>query len=257
MPLPAMAPRIIMAMRILVIITGMITIMTIERLAGGDHLILHSWFSPAFPIGAFSFSHGLEWAVEAGDITDRQSAVAWIGDLLRHGSAMNDAIVLAEAYRAETQNDGRRLHEIAELAAAFQPGRERALESQVQGQAFHDAIMAAWPPPRPLLVRQIWHGPLAYAVAVGTIAAAHGLSLRSTVEAYLAAFVANLVSATIRLSALGQSDGQRIIAALLPDVQETAARAMSAQLEDLGGSCLRADLASLRHETQYTRLFRS
>ncbi len=241
----------------LIAIMATITRMTTEPVSSGDYLVLQAWFSPAFPIGSFSFSHGLEWAVEAGDITDRESAEAWIGDLLCHGSGMTDAILLAHACRAEAARDGDCLRAVAELAAAFQPGRERLLESHVQGRAFLDAIMAAWPPPHSLLLTQVWDGPLAYAVTVGASAAAHHLALPPTLEAYLSAFVANLVSATIRLSALGQSDGQRIIAALLPLVRDTASRAKIASLDELGGSCLRADLASLRHETQYTRLFRS
>ena len=242
-----------MPITIMPTITRMIT----EPVSCGDYLVLQAWFSPAFPIGSFSFSHGLEWAVEAADVTDRASAEAWIGDLLCHGSGMNDAILLAHAYRAEAAQDGDRLRVVAELAAAFQPGRERLLESHVQGRAFLDAVMTAWPPPRPLALTRVWDGPLAYAVTVAASAAAHHLALAPTLEAYLSAFVANLVSAAIRLSALGQSDGQRIIAALLPHVRDTAARARAASLDELGGSCLRADLASLRHETQYTRLFRS
>lgn len=220
-------------------------------------LALLSWFSPAFPIGAFSYSHGLEWAVEAGDVTDRASAAEWIADLVRCGSGFNDALLLSHAYRAEIAGDSEALAGIAELAAAFQPGRERVLESQAQGRAFLDAIETAWPPPRPLLLTKTSEGPYAYSVAVGAVAAAHAIPLKLTLNAFLNGFVANLVSAAIRLSALGQSDGQRVIAALLPEIASTADKACDAPLDELGGACLRSDLASLRHETQYTRLFRS
>lgn len=238
-------------------IMGTATIMTTEGASARDQLLLANWFSPSFPIGAFSFSHGLEWAVEAGDVVDRATASEWIGDLLRLGSGLNDAVLLVHAFRAEEAGDEAGLAAIAELAAAFHPSGERALESHAQGAAFLRAIEAAWPPPRPLRLGRVWQGDIAYPVAVGSVAAAHGLSLPVTLNGYLNAYVGNLVSAAIRLSALGQSDGQRVIADLLGAIGETARRALDLPLEDIGGACLRADLSSLRHETQYTRLFRS
>lgn len=229
----------------------------ITEFAPNDFLRAMAWFSPAFPIGAFSYSHGLEWAVEAGDITHLDSARDWIGDVIAFGSGRNDCVLLAHAYRAEVAGDGAELFQIAEFAAAFQPGKERAFESQAQGKAFLLAIEAAWPPPRPLHLMTAWHGPLAYPVMVGAVAAAHRLALFPTLLAYLQAFTGNLISAAIRLSMLGQTDGQRVMAALLIEIERIARQALMTPLDGLGGACVRSDMASLAHETQYTRLFRS
>jgi urease accessory protein len=224
---------------------------------GAAALPLMVWFSPAFPVGAFAYSHGLEWAVETGAVSDAATARAWIADLLELGSGRNDAILLAAAHRAAAQGDGAALREVAELAIALQPTAERRLEATAQGNAFVIAARASWPCATLEALAAAWDGDVAYPVAVGVVAAGHGLALPVTLEAALLAFVANLVSAAVRLGAIGQTDGQRITAALLPGVRTAAAAAASASLDDLGGAAWRSDIASARHETQYTRLFRS
>lgn len=215
------------------------------------------WLSPAFPVGAFAYSHGLEWAVETGQIEGAASAQAWIGGLLAHGSGRNDAVLLAAAWRATSAGDAEALREAAELAVALQPTRERHLEATAQGQAFLAIARASWPTPAFDRLADAWDGEVAYPIALGVGAAGHGLPLRPTLEAALLAFVATLVSAAVRLGPIGQTDGQRITAALLPQVRDTAAFAAEAGLDDLGGAAWRSDIASARHETQYTRLFRS
>jgi urease accessory protein len=220
-------------------------------------LPLFVWLSPAFPVGSFAYSHGLEWAVETGAVHDAGSALAWIDDILAQGSGRNDAILLAEAHRAASAGDASRLAEVAELAVALQPSRERHLEATAQGNAFITAARASWPAPSLDLLAGAWDGNVVHAVAVGVAASGHGVNLRPTLEAFLLAFVAALVSAAVRLGPIGQTDGQRITAALLPRVRATAAEAEAAGLDDIGGSAFRSDIASLRHETQYTRLFRS
>jgi urease accessory protein len=231
--------------------------MTTDAAGGGSALPLPAWLSPAFPVGAFAYSHGLEWAVETGDIRDRDTCGAWIYDLLQHGAGRNDAILLAVAYRAVQAGDDDALRGAAELAAALQPTGERRLEATAQGNAFIATIMAAWPNAGADRLKRVWDGDVAYPVAVGACAAGAEIPLAATLEAFLLAFVGNLTSAAIRLSALGQTDGQRILAALLPDVLRSAATAADATLDDLGGAVLRADIGSFLHETQYTRLFRS
>jgi urease accessory protein len=153
--------------------------------------------------------------------------------------------------------DGARLAAVAELGVALQPSRERHLEATSQGNAFVTAARASWPAPALDLLRDAHDGDVIYAVAVGVAAAGHGVAVRPTLEAFLMAFVAALVSAAVRLGPIGQTDGQRITAALIPLVRETAAFAEASTLDDLGGAAFRSDIASLRHETQYTRLFRS
>ena len=224
---------------------------------GGSSLPLMVWFSPAFPVGAFAYSHGLEWAVETGAIHDGETARRWIADLLEMGSGRNDAILLAAAYRAASAGDAAALREVVELGVALQPTAERRLEATAQGNAFVTAARASWPCPTFDLLASAWPGDVVYPVAVGVAAAGHGLDLGQTLDAAMLAFVANLVSAAVRLGAIGQTDGQRVTAAPLPAVRATAATAATSTLDDLGGAAWRSDIASARHETQYTRLFRS
>ncbi|HEX2151669.1 MAG TPA: urease accessory protein UreF [Stellaceae bacterium] len=210
-------------------------------------LRLMAWLSPGFPTGAYAYSHGLEWAVAARDITDPKTLLAWLDDLLRHGSGRNDAILLRQAYRAASEPD--HLAETADLAAALAPSRERRAETLDIGQAFVAAV-AVWS-------RQELPQKTAYPVAVGVLAAEHDVPEDDAALAYLQAFAANLISAAVRLIPLGQSAGLRVLAAIEPMILEIAAATRDATLGDLGGCTWRADLAAMRHETQYTRLFRS
>ena len=215
------------------------------------------WFSPGFPTGAFGFSHGLEWAVEEGDVSGRDSLAAWIGALLRHGAGWSDAVLLAHTYRATQAGDGAALIELAELAAALQPSAERRLETTVQGEAFLKAVETGWPDEALARLRLLWPGPVALPVAVGVCAASAALPLTETIAAFLAGFAANLVSAAIRLAPIGQSDGLRVLAALEGSITELSAKAAAATLAEIGTFAIRSDIAAMRHETQFTRLFRS
>ena len=223
----------------------------------GAGLPLLVWLSPSFPVGAFAYSHGLEWAVEAGDLSDAASCQAWMADILEFGSGRTDAILLAHAFRAVLELDDGKLGEVAELAIALQPSAERHLEASAQGNAFMTAARAAWPSPSLEFLSRAYHGDVAYPIAVGVAAAGFAMPLHAVLDAFLLGFVANLVSSAVRLGPIGQTDGQRIIASLVPLVRRIASEAMTASLDDLGSSAFRSDLASLRHETQYTRLFRS
>jgi urease accessory protein len=215
------------------------------------------WFSPAFPIGAFSFSHGLEWAVEAGDITDRESLQDWLAALVGHGSGWSDAVLFSASHRAVEVKDLKRLKEAAELAVALQPSKERRLEATMQGDAFVKAVETAWENRGLALLRAAVAPPHALSVAAGAAAAGAGVKREEAVQAFLTGFSQNLVSAAVRLAPIGQSDGLRVLAALEPVVAEAARRAKRATLRDLGGLAFRSDIASMRHETQMTRLFRS
>jgi len=224
----------------------------------GRHLYrLMAWLSPSYPIGAFSYSGGLEWAVDSGDISDADSLHAWLRVVIAHGGGFCDAVLFAHAHRAARSCDDEALFATAELAGALSPSRERHLETSAQGQAFIDVTRAAWPCGTLDRLLTIWAGPYAYPVAVATAAAGHGIGVSAALPAYLHALAANLVSAGVRLIPLGQTDGQRILARLETVIGATVARAMATPLDDIGGAAFRADLASLRHETQYTRLFRS
>jgi urease accessory protein len=218
---------------------------------------LLAWLSPSFPVGAFYYSSGIEWAVEAGDIKDAESLRAWIGTIIGEGGGFCDAVFFVHAHQAVLSGDARRLVDVCELAAAFAPSKERHLETTAQGRAFVDTACAAWPCAALDRLLSLWNGPIAYPVAVAVASAGHGIGVESVLLAFLHALSSNLVSAGVRLVPLGQTDGQRVLAALEVVVAETSARALTTALEDVGSAAFRADLASMRHETQYTRLFRS
>jgi urease accessory protein len=218
---------------------------------------LMTWLSPSFPVGAFSYSSGIEWAVEAGDIGDAASLRDWLAAMLADGPGFCDGVFVAHAHRAAASCDEAGLRDIAELAAAFVPSRERQIETSAQGRAFIDIARAAWNCDG--LEQIIAHcgGAIVYPVAVGLVSAAHAIPLAPAMHAFLHALTSNWISAGARLIPLGQTDSQRVLALLEPVVASTAKRALDASLDELGGATFRADLAGMRHETQYTRLFRS
>jgi urease accessory protein len=216
-----------------------------------------AWLSPSFPVGAFSYSSGIEWAVEAGDIRDAATLTDWLSLMMSDGAGSCDAVLFVQTHRAVMNQDARALHAIAELAAAFSPSKERHLETTAQGRAFVAAVSAAWPCEAIAMLNTVWDGPIAYPVAVGTACAGHGITVDAALPAFLHALAANWISAGVRLIPLGQTDGQRVLAAMESAIAATAACAFGASLDDVGGAALRADIASMRHETQYTRLFRS
>ncbi|WP_245303868.1 urease accessory protein UreF [Pseudorhodoplanes sinuspersici] len=218
---------------------------------------LMAWLSPSYPVGAFSYSSGIEWVVEAGDIKDAATLIDWLSLMMSNGAGFCDAVLFVHAHRATSDDNEAALRDVAELAAAFSPTKERHLETTAQGRAFIDATRAAWACESLSLLAKAWDGPVAYPVAVGVTCAGHGMTVDVALPALLHAVAANWISAGVRLIPLGQTDGQRVLAALEPVIVVTAARALTSSLDDIGSATFRADLASMRHETQYTRLFRS
>jgi urease accessory protein len=218
---------------------------------GDAFLRLLTWLSPAFPTGGFAYSHGLEWAVETGDARSTAGLVAWLVDILEQGSGRTDAILLRHAHRAV--HDPEALAEVVELAAALPGCRERWLETTAMGRAFL-AAAAAWPAP---VLAQLANGDVAYPVAVGAVSAAHGIGEERATLGFLHAFCANLVSAAVRIIPLGQQAGLRVMAALEPVLIAVCAETRGLSLDDIGSGAIRADLAAMHHETQYTRLFRT
>jgi urease accessory protein len=223
---------------------------------GFAELPLLLWLSPAFPVGSFAYSHGLEWAVEAGDIGDAATLQAWLADLLNFGAPRSDAILFACAFRTVQLGDWAALDEINELAVALAGSAERRLETCAQGSAFVSAMRAAWTCAA-LAHLPTGSDPVAYPVAVGAAAAGHQLDLGLSLQVFVLSLIANLVSAAVRLGAIGQTDGQKTLAGILLDVRRLAKEAAGAGLDDLGSCAFRSDIAAMRHETQYSRLFRS
>lgn len=223
-------------------------------------LRLQSWLSPAFPTGSYSYSHGLEWAVEAGHVYDRKSLVEWLEADLCHGSGRNEAIFFSEARRCAIGDDRARLFEIAELAGVFRETAEFALESLGQAAACLATLRQVWPD-RVLdwLSERLseHHVPPALAIVLGVRSARQGIPDSLALPAFLQSRIANLVTAGVRLIPLGQTDAQFAIAELEEAVLAASAQAKRATIDDLGSAAFLADLASMAHETQYTRLFRS
>lgn len=221
-----------------------ISIMTTEVLR---RLLI--WLSPAFPTGGFAYSHGLEWAVEDGAVRDEATLTVWVEDLLTHGAGRCDAILLYQAHAAAEDA----LPGLCALGVATGFGRERRLETVAQGNAFVRAA-GVWGGTR---IARLTGLDVPYPVAVGAACADHHIAADAAAPAYLQAFAASLISAAVRLVPLGQTAGLRVLVALEPIVAAVAEEAAKAGLDDLGGACLRSDIAALRHETQETRLFRT
>ncbi|MGN6470278.1 MAG: urease accessory protein UreF [Rhizobiaceae bacterium] len=281
---------------------GRTGITTMTEMSESALLRLMTWLSPAFPVGAFSYSHGIERAIEEGLIGERESLVGWLRELLVRGSAWNDAVLLAESWREAGSAGGGGAAELAEALAA---SRERHMETMLQGEAFQQAL-SAWRSPSPSRPSQARDStplphtrggedgshlssppgtgrevscearrrggsrasagsfekpsavePVPYPVAVGAAAAASGIALEPALVAYLHAFVSNLVQAAVRLLPLGQSDGVAALAVLEETVLATAARAARSKLDDLGSTAFMSEIVAMRHETQYSRVFRS
>ncbi|PZW48121.1 urease accessory protein [Humitalea rosea] len=233
--------------------TAMATPITTEADLGR----LLAWTSPAYPIGGFSYSHGIEMAVEVGALRNRADLVAYIAAVLADGAAAVDGPLLAAAWRAAQAGDAEALDAVAVLAAAFRGTAETALESLQQGDSFARITQSAWPDAGFAAFVARHPGRLAHAVAFGAAAGFCALPLRAACYAYLSGFVANLVSAGVRLVPLGQTDGQIATAALIADVARATDMALTTALEEIGSAAPMLDLFSMAHETQYTRLFRS
>lgn len=208
-------------------------------------LTLAQWFSPGYPVGAFAYSHGLEWAVEAGQISDADTLQNWLTDILQHGAGYNDALFLTAAFGADGD---RELMEIDAKCRAFAASKERLMETDLQGAAFCKITGDVW-------AQSI--ADLTYPVAVGRAALLAGLPLNLTTRMYLHAFVSNLVAAAMRLISMGQTEGQRVIKTLTPLLADIAESAISGTLDDLSSTAFMADIAAMKHESQYSRIFRT
>jgi urease accessory protein len=218
---------------------------------------LMTWLSPSYPLGAFSYSHGLEYAIEAGLVRDGDGLAEWVATVLEAGAGLSDGALLAAAWSAAMARDEAALDEVTALATAWRGTAETALESAAQGAAFLATTRAAWPHPLLDTLSLRHRGALALAVAVGAAGAVHEVPLSALLTAYLHGFAANLVSAGVRLIPLGQSEGQRVIAVLESVIARLARRIEATPIDEIGTAAPLVDWCSMQHETQYTRLFRS
>lgn len=210
-----------------------------------DILTLNQWFSPSYPIGAFSYSHGLEWAAASGAVTDAASLKMWIEGVLQYGAGQSDALFLAASYWAASSKE---VSEIDALARAFTASAERLLETTAQGAAFCKATSDVWGADLP---------ELAYPVAVGRAARLEDLPLDLTAQMYLHSFASNIVMAATRLAPVGQTEAQALIHELAPLCAEIAEQTETGDLEALSGTAFLADIQAMQHETQHSRIFRT
>ena len=221
---------------------------------------LLTWLSPSFPVGAFSYSHGIEYAVEAGLVHDRETLTDWVKTIVARGAGRLDSAMFCRAHRAALIDDRSELADTLAWADALRGTAELARESAAQGEAFLLTARVVWPDLRLEALAEQAEGdrrPVAYAVAVAVVAAVHGIALVPALTAFVHATAANLVSAGVRLVPLGQTDGQRALAALEPVILAVVADVQTRDFADIGSAAPVVDWASMRHETQYTRLFRS
>lgn len=210
-----------------------------------DILTLAQWLSPAFPVGAFAYSHGLETAIQSGAIANADDLQDWLADVLTHGSGRNDCILLRAAYACDSNAA---LEDINQTALAVSASSERILETQLQGSAFSQTTAVIWGTDK---------AALCYPVAIGSAAAYMQLDVDLTVALCLHAFASNLVSAAVRAVPLGQTEGQAVLAALIPLCDQIAKETRDATLDDLSSSAFLSDIAALQHETLQPRTFRS
>lgn len=210
-----------------------------------DILTLGQWFSPAFPVGSFAYSHGLEWAIDQGQVCSAEDTQDWLETVLHHGAVWNDTLLLVAAYRADASEE---LTMIDATCRALAASCERLMEADLQGRAFCAAVTDVWP---------IEVTDLTYPVAVGRAARLMDLPLELTAQMYVQAFASNLAAAATRLVPLGQTQGQRIVRQLTPICRDTAVRAVQADADDFRACSFVTDIAAMNHETQYSRIFRT
>lgn len=206
-----------------------------------DVLTLTQLLSPSFPVGTFAYSHGLETAVSDGIVNSADDLQNWLLDLLQHGGARSDAVLLNMAYARDCEV-------VDAQARAFASSSERLKETDLQGAAFCDTVRAIWG----FDVRQ-----LTYPVAVGRTACLLAFDVELTTALYVQSSVGNLIAAAMRMSVVGQTEGQLIHADLKPHFAIIAQEACGASIDDLNSNAWMADIMSMRHETQYSRVFRS
>lgn len=211
---------------------------------------LLTWLSPAFPVGAFAWSAGLETAIATRRVCDAASTREWVEGALLDGGLKTDAILCAQAHAGADNPDT--LRALTDLCLALIPARERQTEVLAMGRAFV-AAARAWPSP----VFDRLPDPVPYPIAVGALAAAHGIDREDGLIALLTAAVHGQVSVAVRLVPIGQNDGLAIMAALEPAIATIAQHAAKATLDEIGAIAYAQDIAQMQHETLTTRIFRS
>jgi urease accessory protein len=221
---------------------------------------LMTWLSPSFPVGAYTYSHGVEFAVEDGLVRDGDSLRIWVEGALLFGAGQTDGVFFKKSWQAAQAGDVAEICKLNAYASALRPTEEMALENEAQGRAFLSTLRdihstAALEELADLLRLQGQRA--AYPVIVGAVAGFEQIDVKAALVAYLHAFAANLISAGVRLVPLGQTAGQKALMRLEYTIEEATEAALQKDLEQIGSASPVIDWTSMQHETQYTRLFRS
>ena len=214
------------------------------------------WMSPAFPIGAFAYSHGLEWAIDKGHVSNGKKLQNWIADLLEYGSLRTDAIFISLILRG---HDAKKMNE---LSIALCPAGERLLETKLQGSAFAKVIEDVWKQDIGDLSL-----PIAVALAASLVKNINpslclsNLPIGKILEGYLIKSItlsgSNLVSVAIRLIPIGQTEGQRIMLELSSKISDLVQSASESEIDDLNSACFFSDISAMEHEYLQPRIFKT
>jgi urease accessory protein len=213
--------------------------------------------SPALPVGAFSYSQGLEWAVESGRVRDAVSAAAWIADALRFSVSAGEAPALAALMRAWRADDGA---QVAHLNACFIAMRETAelrAETLQMGHSLTRLLRELEDIPPAMKKALCSFDEIAFPVAWAAAAVQWGVEEATATQGYLWAWLENQVMAAVKLVPLGQTAGQKMLLGLSAAIPALAESALARADDDWQNFAPALAHASSQHETQYTRLFRS
>ena len=203
-----------------------------------------AWLSPSFPVGAFAYSHGLEFEISVGNISRSDDLYNWLSDILQYGSVWNDLILFCEAYKAKENT----LNHLSETAKAFAQSKERYNETIEMGKAFSKIISS---------INRSDFQPMPLPIIVGYISKLERISLEYILPLYAHSFMSNLINASTRLIPLGQTEAQKLLFDLFPLIDQVSIQAMKSNIYDMKNKCVLADLASMKHETLKVRLFKS
>ncbi|NSX55621.1 urease accessory protein UreF [Parasulfitobacter algicola] len=205
-----------------------------------DTLTLIQWLSPAFPLGSFAYSHGLETAITQGAVCDAASLTEWLSGILTAGAGQTDAVLLYHALQGT---------DVTDTAIALAPSRERLEETMAQGRAFARTVTAMQPelilPDAPL------------PVVVGVAAKGLNIDPAICISLYVQAFISNLITIAVRHVPLGQTQGQQVLHDLKDLILTIADQAIKTDLDQIGTASFASDLAAMTHETQDVRIFKT
>ena len=203
-----------------------------------------AWLSPSFPLGAFAYSHGLEFEISEGNVSTSEELYEWLKDILRFGSVWNDLVLFCNSYKTDVNS----LNELSDIAKAFAQSKERYYETIEMGNAFSKIISS---------IEGVYLKGMPLPIIMGYIAKIENVSLPYILPLYAHSFISNLISVSIRLLPLGQTDAQKLLFSLFPIIDDVAKEALKSNIGDMRNKCVLADLASMKHETLKVRLFKS